>query len=54
MASAALKNPKIDWNAVDLDQEFERFHGHVGFVIAGPLSGLQGKQHVGWLRPMTV
>ncbi|CAL9691891.1 unnamed protein product [Knipowitschia caucasica] len=42
--------PKIDWEAADLYQEFQRFRSHVGFVFAGPLSARreQGKGGVDW------
>ena len=49
MASAAFEHPKIDWEAADLYQEFERFRSHVDFVFAGPLSELEAKQRAGWL-----
>ena len=49
MASTAFEHPKIDWDAADLYQEFERFRSHVDFVFAGPLSELVAKQRAGWL-----
>ncbi|CAJ1066454.1 Transposon Ty3-G Gag-Pol poly [Xyrichtys novacula] len=49
MASAAFEHPKIDWEAADLYQKFERFRSHVDFVFAGPLSELEPKQRAGWL-----
>ncbi|KAL0153751.1 hypothetical protein M9458_050972 [Cirrhinus mrigala] len=49
MASSQFEHPKIDWDAADLYQEFERFRSHVMFVFDGPLSELAAKQQAGWL-----
>lgn len=49
MAFSAFEHPKIDWDAADLYQEFERFRSHVDFVFDGPLSELEAKQRAGWL-----
>ena len=42
-------HPKIDWDAADLYQEFQRFSSHVSFVFAGPLAALESKQKAGWI-----
>ena len=44
-----FEHPKIDWDAPELFQEFDRFRSHVSFVFDGPLSGLEAKQKAGWL-----
>ncbi|KAL7395306.1 hypothetical protein ABVT39_014186 [Epinephelus coioides] len=49
MASSQFEHPKIDWEALNLYQEFERFKSHVMFVFDGPLSELTAKQRAGWL-----
>lgn len=49
MASSQFDHTKIDWDALDLYQEFERFRSHVTFVFEGPLSELTAKQRAGWL-----
>ncbi|KAJ8370263.1 hypothetical protein SKAU_G00102910 [Synaphobranchus kaupii] len=47
--ASLFEHPKIDWDAADLYQEYERFRSHVGFVFAGPLSELENKAKAGWL-----
>ena len=49
MAFSQFKQPKIDWEAPDLYEDFERFRSHVTFVFGGPLSDLVAKQQAGWL-----
>ena len=49
MAFSQFEHPKIDWEALDLYQEFERFRHHVTFVFGGPFSDLLAKQQAGWL-----
>jgi hypothetical protein len=49
MASPNFEHPRIEWDSPDLYQEFTRFESHVGFVFAGPLTGLNGAQKSGWL-----
>ncbi|XP_031436483.1 uncharacterized protein LOC105909398 [Clupea harengus] len=49
MALSQFEHPKIDWDASDLYQEFERFRSHVTFVFDGPLSDLVAKRQAGWL-----
>lgn len=44
-----FEHPKIDWDAADLYQEFQRFRSHVSFVFAGPLSALVSRQKAGWI-----
>ena len=44
-----FEHPKIDWDASDLYQEFERFRSHVTFVFDGPLSAIAAKRQAGWL-----
>uniref|UniRef100_A0AAV2KBU0 Uncharacterized protein n=2 Tax=Knipowitschia caucasica TaxID=637954 RepID=A0AAV2KBU0_KNICA len=45
--------PKIDWEAADLYQEFQRFRSHVGFVFAGPLSARENKEKAGWIAEVS-
>lgn len=49
MATSQFEHPKIDGDAPDLYEEFERFRSHVTFVFDGPLSELEAKQRAGWL-----
>lgn len=44
-----FEHPKIDWDAADLYQEFQRFRSHVSFVFAGPLTALVSRQKAGWI-----
>lgn len=50
MATPQFEHPKIDWDAADLYQDFDRFsRSHTTFVFDGPLSELTAKQQAGWL-----
>ena len=49
MSSPNFEHPSIDWNSLDLNQEFRRFRNHVSFVLSGPLADIPELRQAGWL-----
>ena len=46
---AESNKPRMNWEAGDLEQEFQRFTTHCQFMFAGPLSSKTEKEKVGYL-----
>ena len=49
MAALPFEQPRFDWQAGDLYQEFCRFKQHVGFIFKGPLAKSDNKHKAGWI-----
>ena len=45
MASLNFEHPLIDWDSLDLYQEFRHFRNHISFVSSGPLADISLGEH---------